>query len=76
MRKLIPIRKKYIKEIEGFIEKEFQDVAPSSSIVVENDQNIDKTSIVNHEDYYEVNNSAVYYKLRDGIAKINLKKMS
>ncbi|KMN41469.1 helix-turn-helix domain-containing protein [Bacillus sp. LK2] len=56
-------------EIEGFIEKEFQNVAPSNSIILENDQNIDKTNIVNHEDYYEVNNSAVYYKLRDGIAK-------
>ncbi|MFJ8415700.1 helix-turn-helix domain-containing protein [Bacillus paramycoides] len=56
-------------EIEGFIEKEFQNVALSNSIILENDQNIDKTNIVNHEDYYEVNNSAVYYKLRDGIAK-------
>nr|WP_276561320.1 XRE family transcriptional regulator [Bacillus paramycoides] len=56
-------------EIEGFIEKEFQNVAPSNSIILENDQNIDKINIVNHEDYYEVNNSAVYYKLRDGIAK-------
>lgn len=56
-------------EIEGFIEKEFQNVAPSNSIILENDQNIDKTNIVNYEDYYEVNNSAVYYKLRDGIAK-------
>lgn len=57
------------KEIEGFIEKEFQNVASSSSIIVENNQNIEETNIVNHEDYYEVNNSAVYYKLRDGIAK-------
>ncbi|MCT4485901.1 hypothetical protein N1F75_27150, partial [Bacillus sp. DN_7.5] len=67
--KIDSYKEEIYKEIEGFIEKEFQDVAPSSSIVVENDQNIDKTSIVNHEDYYEVNNSAVYYKLRDGIAK-------
>jgi len=57
------------KEIEGFIDKEFQNVAPSNSKILENDQNIDQTNIVNHEDYYEVNNSAVYYKLRDGIAK-------
>ncbi|MBW3496113.1 helix-turn-helix transcriptional regulator [Bacillus sp. FDAARGOS_1420] len=57
------------KEIEQYIEKEFQNVAHSNSIILENDQNIDKTNIVNHEDYYEVNNSAVYYKLRDGIAK-------
>ncbi|HDR8183792.1 TPA: XRE family transcriptional regulator [Bacillus thuringiensis] len=56
-------------EIDGFIEKEFQNVAPSNSVILENDQNIDQTNIVNHEDYYEVNNSAVYYKLRDGIAK-------
>lgn len=56
-------------EIDGFIEKEFQNVAPSNSVILENDQNIDQTHIVNHEDYYEVNNSAVYYKLRDGIAK-------
>ncbi|TXR68301.1 helix-turn-helix transcriptional regulator [Bacillus sp. AR18-7] len=67
--KIDSYKEEIYKEIEGFIEKEFQDVAPSSSTVVENDQNIDKTSIVNHEDYYEVNNSAVYYKLRDGIAK-------
>lgn len=67
--KIDSYKEEIYKEIEGFIEKEFQDVALSSSIVVENDQNIDKTSIVNHEDYYEVNNSAVYYKLRDGIAK-------
>ncbi len=67
--KIDSYKEEIYKEIEGFIEKEFQDVAPSSSIVVENDQNIDKTSIVNYEDYYEVNNSAVYYKLRDGIAK-------
>ncbi|MCU4862823.1 XRE family transcriptional regulator [Bacillus cereus] len=67
--KIDSYKEEIYKEIEGFIEKEFQDIAPSSSIVVENDQNIDKTSIVNHEDYYEVNNSAVYYKLRDGIAK-------
>ncbi|HDR6315428.1 hypothetical protein COJ27_27845 [Bacillus cereus] len=56
-------------EIDGFIEKEFQNVAPSNSVILENDQNIDQSHIVNHEDYYEVNNSAVYYKLRDGIAK-------
>lgn len=67
--KIDSYKEEIYKEIEGFIEKEFQDIAPSSSIVVENDQNIDKTNIVNHEDYYEVNNSAVYYKLRDGIAK-------
>ncbi|KXH80192.1 MULTISPECIES: hypothetical protein [Bacillus] len=67
--KIDSYKEEIYKEIEGFIEKEFQDIALSSSIVVENDQNINKTSIVNHEDYYEVNNSAVYYKLRDGIAK-------
>lgn len=67
--KIDSYKEEIYKEIEGVIEKEFQDIAPSSSIVVENDQNIDKTNIVNHEDYYEVNNSAVYYKLRDGIAK-------
>lgn len=57
------------KEIEEYIKKEFQDVMPSKSTILENEQNIDKTPIVNQEDYYEVNNSAVYYKLRDGIAK-------
>ncbi|HDR3523496.1 XRE family transcriptional regulator (plasmid) [Bacillus cereus] len=67
--KIDSYKEEIYKEIEGFIEKEFQDVAPSSSIILENNQNIDKTNIVNHEDYYEVNNSAVYYKLRDGIAK-------
>ncbi|CDN39637.1 helix-turn-helix domain-containing protein [Bacillus thuringiensis] len=56
-------------EIEEYIEKEFQNLAPSNSIVLENNQNIDKKNLVDHEDYYEVNNSAVYYKLRDGIAK-------
>ncbi|EMX0193877.1 hypothetical protein CN273_18865 [Bacillus thuringiensis] len=57
------------KEIEVFIEKEFQNVVHTNSLILENNQNIDKPNIVNHEDYYEVNNSAVYYKLRDGIAK-------
>lgn len=56
-------------EIEEYIEKEFQNLAPSNSIILENNQNIDKKNLVDHEDYYEVNNSAVYYKLRDGIAK-------
>ncbi|EOO61947.1 hypothetical protein IKE_05827 [Bacillus cereus VD196] len=65
--KIDSYKEEIYKEIEGFIEKEFQDVAPSK--ILENDQNIDKTNVVNHEDYYEVNNSAVYYKLRDGIAK-------
>ncbi|MGX5598731.1 helix-turn-helix domain-containing protein [Bacillus cereus] len=67
--KIDSYKEEIYKEIKGFIEKEFQNVASSSSIIVENDQNIEETSIVNHEDYYEVNNSAVYYKLRDGIAK-------
>lgn len=67
--KIDSYKEEIYKEIEGFIEKEFQNVAPSSSKILENDQNIDKTNVVNHEDYYEVNNSAVYYKLRDGIAK-------
>lgn len=67
--KIDSYKEEIYKEIEGFIDKEFQNVAPSSSIILENDQNIEETSIVNHEDYYEVNNSAVYYKLRDGIAK-------
>ncbi|MGN7895955.1 helix-turn-helix domain-containing protein [Bacillus sp. 22475] len=67
--KIDSYKEEIYKEIEGFIDKEFQNVASSSSIIVENDQNIEETSIVNHEDYYEVNNSAVYYKLRDGIAK-------
>ncbi|MGN4816388.1 helix-turn-helix domain-containing protein [Bacillus cereus group sp. MYBK163-2] len=67
--KIDSYKEEIYKEIEGFIEKEFQDVASSSSIILENDQNIEETNIVNHEDYYEVNNSAVYYKLRDGIAK-------
>ncbi|PFJ19202.1 hypothetical protein COD67_19825 [Bacillus cereus] len=67
--KIDSYKEEIYKEIEGFIEKEFQDVALSNSIILENDQNIGKTNIVNHEDYYEVNNSAVYYKLRDGIAK-------
>lgn len=67
--KIDSYKEEIYKEIEGFIDKEFQNVASSSSIIVENDQNIEETNIVNHEDYYEVNNSAVYYKLRDGIAK-------
>ncbi|MBJ7967381.1 MULTISPECIES: helix-turn-helix domain-containing protein [Bacillus cereus group] len=67
--KIDSYKEEIYKEIEGFIEKEFQNVASSSSIIVENNQNIEETNIVNHEDYYEVNNSAVYYKLRDGIAK-------
>ncbi|WP_144502403.1 helix-turn-helix domain-containing protein [Bacillus thuringiensis] len=67
--KIDSYKEEIYKEIEGFIDKEFQNIASSSSIIVENDQNIEETSIVNQEDYYEVNNSAVYYKLRDGIAK-------
>lgn len=67
--KIDSYKEEIYKEIEEYIEKEFQNVAHSNSIMLENDQNIDKTNIVNHEDYYEVNNSAVYYKLRDGIAK-------
>lgn len=67
--KIDSYKEEIYKEIEGFIDKEFQNVASSSSIIVESDQNIEETNIVNHEDYYEVNNSAVYYKLRDGIAK-------
>ncbi|HDR7963546.1 MULTISPECIES: helix-turn-helix domain-containing protein [Bacillus] len=67
--KIDSYKEEIYKEIEGFIDKEFQNVASSSSIILENDQNIEETNIVNHEDYYEVNNSAVYYKLRDGIAK-------
>lgn len=67
--KIDSYKEEIYKEIEGFIDKEFQNVAFSSSIIVENNQNIEETNIVNHEDYYEVNNSAVYYKLRDGIAK-------
>ncbi|PGB60613.1 hypothetical protein COF07_25940 [Bacillus wiedmannii] len=67
--KIDSYKEEIYKEIEEFIDKEFQNVAPSNSIILENVQNIDQTNIVNHEDYYEVNNSAVYYKLRDGIAK-------
>ncbi|MBJ8115924.1 MULTISPECIES: helix-turn-helix domain-containing protein [Bacillus] len=67
--KIDSYKEEIYKEIEGFIDKEFQNVVSSSSIILENDQNIEETNIVNHEDYYEVNNSAVYYKLRDGIAK-------
>ncbi|KFM95599.1 XRE family transcriptional regulator [Bacillus clarus] len=57
------------EEIKGCIEKEFQDVVSSNFIVLETDKNTNKINTVNQEDYYEVNNSAVYYKLRDGIAK-------
>ncbi|WJX08063.1 helix-turn-helix domain-containing protein [Bacillus cereus] len=67
--KIDSYKEEIYKEIELCIEKEFQDVVHSNSLILENDQNIDKPNIVNHEDYYEVNNSAVYYKLRDGIAK-------
>ncbi|OOZ75824.1 hypothetical protein BHL35_27995 [Bacillus cereus] len=67
--KIDSYKEEIYKEIEVFIEKEFQDVAHTNSLILENEQNIDKPNIVNHEDYYEVNNSAVYYKLRDGIAK-------
>lgn len=52
--------------IDILIQQEFSDVVKSkyemNSIPLENNK-------VKQEDYYEVNNSAVYYKLRDGIAK-------
>lgn len=52
--------------INILIQQEFSDVVKSkyemNSIPLENNK-------VKQEDYYEVNNSAVYYKLRDGIAK-------
>ncbi|HEE9034332.1 helix-turn-helix domain-containing protein [Bacillus thuringiensis] len=67
--KIDSYKEEIYKDIEVFIEKEFQNVVHTNSLILENDQNIDKPNIVNHEDYYEVNNSAVYYKLRDGIAK-------
>lgn len=67
--KIDSYKEEIYKEIAVFIEKEFQNVVHTNSLILENDQNIDKPNIVNHEDYYEVNNSAVYYKLRDGIAK-------
>ncbi len=67
--KIDSYKEEIYKEIEVFIEKEFQNVVHTNSLILENNQNIDKPNIVNHEDYYEVNNSAVYYKLRDGIAK-------
>ncbi|PGS81775.1 hypothetical protein COD02_22430 [Bacillus thuringiensis] len=67
--KIDSYKEEIYKEIEVFIEKEFQNAVHTNSLILENDQNIDKPNIVNHEDYYEVNNSAVYYKLRDGIAK-------
>ncbi|QFQ28763.1 helix-turn-helix domain-containing protein [Bacillus thuringiensis] len=67
--KIDSYKEEIYKEIEVFIEKEFQNVVHTNPLILENDQNIDKPNIVNHEDYYEVNNSAVYYKLRDGIAK-------
>lgn len=53
--------------INLFIEQEFlkdiKDRDEVRPIPLENDDNLKK------DDYYEVNNSAVYYKLRDGIAK-------
>ncbi|TKI13704.1 helix-turn-helix transcriptional regulator [Bacillus wiedmannii] len=53
--------------INLFIEQEFlKDIKNRGEvrpIPLENDDNLKK------DDYYEVNNSAVYYKLRDGIAK-------
>ncbi|MEC2921364.1 helix-turn-helix transcriptional regulator [Bacillus tropicus] len=53
--------------INLFIEQEFlKDIKSRGEVVTipfENDDNLKK------DDYYEVNNSAVYYKLRDGIAK-------
>ncbi|MFB5095494.1 helix-turn-helix transcriptional regulator [Bacillus cereus] len=53
--------------INLFIEQEFlKDIKSRGEVVpipLENDDNLKK------DDYYEVNNSAVYYKLRDGIAK-------
>ncbi|MBZ3765571.1 helix-turn-helix domain-containing protein [Bacillus cereus] len=67
--KIDSYKEEIYKDIEVFIEKEFQNVVHTNSLILENNQNIDKPNIVNHEDYYEVNNSAVYYKLRDGIAK-------
>ncbi|PFI78851.1 hypothetical protein COI83_26935 [Bacillus cereus] len=52
--------------IDVLIQQEFLDVVKSkeemNSIPLENNK-------VKQGDYYEVNNSAVYYKLRDGIAK-------
>ncbi|HHQ2480338.1 TPA: helix-turn-helix domain-containing protein [Bacillus cereus] len=62
---------KYESEIHEkiglFIEQEFpnenkdNDINPTISKEHQKD--------IGHEDYFEVNNSAVYYKLRDGIAK-------
>ncbi|WP_182813511.1 helix-turn-helix transcriptional regulator [Bacillus sp. ME78] len=53
--------------INLFIEQEFlKDIKSRGEVVpipLENDD------IIKKDDYYEVNNSAVYYKLRDGIAK-------
>lgn len=53
--------------IDLFINQEFLKPIKSNnemkSIPLENDNQ------VKPNDYYEVNNSAVYYKLRDGIAK-------
>ncbi|HDR6271271.1 TPA: helix-turn-helix transcriptional regulator [Bacillus cereus] len=52
--------------IDILIQQELSDIVKSqyemNSIPLENNK-------VKQEDYYEVNNSAVYYKLRDGIAK-------
>ncbi|PFJ18208.1 hypothetical protein COD67_18335 [Bacillus cereus] len=53
--------------IDLFIEQEFlRDIRSKDEthpILIENDNNLKQ------DDYYEVNNSAIYYKLRDGIAK-------
>ncbi|EJR93253.1 hypothetical protein IKE_05919 [Bacillus cereus VD196] len=52
--------------IDLIIEKEF--VKKNGDYIESTTLNNSQTN-VEHEDYFEVNNSAVYYKLRDGIAK-------
>ncbi len=59
----------YKKEIEAtignIITKEFQSI----DATVDNTQQTEESQNKLSDDYYEINNTAVYYKLRDGIAK-------
>lgn len=59
----------YKKEIEAtignIITKEFQSI----DATVDNTQQTEESQNKLSDDYYEINNTAVYYRLRDGIAK-------
>ncbi|PEY43406.1 hypothetical protein CN354_02430 [Bacillus cereus] len=61
------------RTIGKIIEQEFEYetvIEKQSSVINEPSLNVD----VPHDEYFEVNNSAVYYQLRDGIAKNNFEE--